>query len=209
MSSVGGAGGGGGVGGWDDLDVEAYEARLLDLNGLQDFEGDYDDFDDFFYDEDDDDYDMWDSFDDIDSSEDDDEGDRYRVFRALQDSSGILPQISFYRTEPELYQQRGSQAEPIGRRWPKVRADAKGNAVPETYESLHRVLQELEVLLKGWKRRSSHPFTAHLKRRSGGKTELSNSWLEVLSGTDVESDDPEAGMVTRSIVFWSDLRGMF
>ena len=100
-----------------------------------------------------------------------------------------------------MYQQRGSQAEPIGRRWPKVRADAKGNAVPETYESLHRVLKELEVLLKGWKRRSSHPFTAHLKRRSGGKTELSNSWLEVLSGTDVESDDPEAGMVTRSIGF--------
>lgn len=34
----------------------------------------------------------------------------------------------------------------------------------ETYESLHRVLEELEMLLKLWQKRTKHVFTAHIAR---------------------------------------------
>ena len=191
LDDLGAVGGGIGAGGWDDLDVEAYEARLLDLNNLEDFEGEFDDDEDYdFYD---DDFEMWDSFDEDEDFPDssDEERDRCRVFQTLQDSLVVLPQIQFHLTEPE-----GPSAQPRTRperRWPKVRADKRGGTIPETYESLHKVLLELEVLLKAWKRRVSHPFTAHLKRKTkedGGQNNA--GWLDMLSGTDIESDDPEA-----------------
>ena len=32
-------------------------------------------------------------------------------------------------------------------------------------ECLHKVLEEIELLLKVWKKRVNHPFTAHLERK--------------------------------------------
>ena len=49
-------------------------------------------------------------------------------------------------------------------RLPKVR-----HANQETYESLYKVLDELEIMLKAWKKRTEHVFTAHIQKGDDGE----------------------------------------
>ena len=137
-------------------------AAHVGLNGNDDM---FDDamFDDEFFDDDD-------SFDDemgyfmSDYEEDSDEGAseaserQKKIFCTLQDSSIVLPRLRFHKEQ--IIKHNDTVPEKIYR-LPRV-----NNGKPESYESLYRLLEELELLLKIWRRRVQHPFTAHLQRRS-------------------------------------------
>lgn len=114
---------------------------------------DVDDDDDMFDDfDDDDDYDDFlDS--DFDYEDSDEERRKYvtGIFKTLEDSAQVLNKLTFHRESSKA----------LGSRLPRV---LPGQT--ETYECLHRLFEEIELLLKVWKKRVNHPFTAHLERKS-------------------------------------------
>jgi hypothetical protein len=79
---------------------------------------------------------------------DDDDDLSYVNFVTLQDSFNVLHQIKF-------------QQHFMTGRLPRVTKSES-----ESYETLHQLLIDLELLLQTWKRRTEHPFTAHLRRES-------------------------------------------
>lgn len=81
--------------------------------------------------------------------DDDEEDEGQRLFDNLQDSFSVLPQIEY----------QGKTNGNLPRPEPNV---------PETYESLYKLLCEAELLLKTWKKRLSHPYTAHLEHNDPG-----------------------------------------
>ncbi len=109
----------------------------------------YDDFDDL---------DLWDQ--DSQFSDDDygddffiEENERTDIFRTLEDSVPVLNRLTFHKDST-------ANSSRLPRTLPNQ---------TETYETLHRVLEELELLLKIWRKRIHHPFTAHLQRPSEKK----------------------------------------
>ena len=180
-------------------------AAHVGLNGNDDM---FDDvmFDDEFFDDDD-------SFDDemgyfmSDYEDDSDEGTseaserQKKIFCTLQDSFYVLPRLRFHKDQTVRH---NDNIQEKMFRLPRINGDKS-----ESYESLYRILEELELLIKVWRRRVQHPFTAHLQRRSellSSKTNddadlhddaMSSNWIHDrtklfpgvdYSETDVESD---------------------
>ena len=122
------------------------------------------DIDDDFYDEDDyeDFYDDLES-DDFDFLGSDNEHEEIRrkyvtgIFKTLEDSALVLNRLSFHR----------ETSKETGPRLPRI---LPGQT--ETYETLHKLLEEVELLLKVWRNRVNHPFTAHLERKTEETSEL-------------------------------------
>ncbi len=109
-------------------------------------------------------------FDDSDDDYDPDEGpdrDHNKIFVSLQDSS-VLRRLSFHRTAGRFRQ-------------PRVRLGK-----PETYESLYHVLEELEMLLRTWRKRTQHAYTAHIAR--GGVKEEAEKGSEDQGGQQSQDD---------------------
>ncbi|XP_059087743.1 uncharacterized protein LOC131884102 isoform X1 [Tigriopus californicus] len=83
------------------------------------------------------------------SDEDDeyfsDDENHNKIFVSLQDSH-VLKRLCFHRAFAP-------------KRLPKARV-----ARPETYEDLYRLLTEIEILLRTWKKRNAHALTAHITR---------------------------------------------
>lgn len=136
-------------------------AAHVGLNGNDDM---FDDvmFDDEFFDDDD-------SFDDemgyfmSDYEDDSEEGTsesserQKKIFCTLQDSFIVLPRLRFHKDQP--LRPTESLKEKM------FRLPRFNNEKHESYESLYRLLEELELLIKAWRRRVQHPYTAHLQRR--------------------------------------------
>ena len=145
-------------------------AAHVGLNGNDDM---FDDvmFDDEFFDDDD-------SFDDemgyfmSDYEDDSDEGTsesserQKKIFCTLQDSFLVLPRLRFHKDQ--TIRPSDSPQEKLFR-LPRLNQEN-----PESYESLYRLLEELELLIKVWRRRVQHPFTAHLQRRAEVHPEKEN-----------------------------------
>jgi len=94
----------------------------------------------FDSDEDDDEY-----FDEDDVFNEDFEEDKSRkIFVTLQDSH-IIKRLSFHRNGGHF-------------RYPHYLPESR-----ECYEDLYRLLEELELLVRVWRRRLEHPYTAHLR----------------------------------------------
>ena len=75
------------------------------------------------------------------------------IFKTLEDSAQVLTsKLSFHRE--------------CSRTWAGPRLPRTLPGQTETYECLHRLLEEIELLLKVWKKRVNHPFTAHLERKT-------------------------------------------
>ena len=72
------------------------------------------------------------------------------IFKTLEDSGPVLNKLTFHRESSKA----------MGSRLPRI---LPGQT--ETYETLHKLLEEIELLLKVWKNRINHPFTAHLERK--------------------------------------------
>ena len=72
------------------------------------------------------------------------------IFKTLEDSGPVLNKLTFHR----------ESSKETGSRLPRI---LPGQT--ETYETLHKLLEEMELLLKVWKNRVNHPFTAHLERK--------------------------------------------
>ena len=127
--------------------------NLFDGLDLADYEFDIDP-DDFFDDDDEDWYDeYYDS--DFEFRSDDEDEEAHRkiitgVFKTLEDSGPVLNKLTFHR----------ESSKDAGSRLPRI---LPGQT--ETYETLHKLLEEMELLLKVWKNRVNHPFTAHLERK--------------------------------------------
>ena len=66
-----------------------------------------------------------------------------KIFCTLQDAAAVLPKLRFYKDQK--LNEGSSQPENKSFRLPRPNPDGE----PETYESLHRLLEELELLLKG------------------------------------------------------------
>ena len=180
-------------------------AAHVGLNGNDDM---FDDvmFDDEFFDDDD-------SFDDemgyfmSDYEDDSEEGTsesserQKKIFCTLQDSFIVLPRLRFHKDQ--AIRPTDSLQEKMFR-LPRLKCEKQ-----ESYESLYRLLEELELLIKVWRRRVQHPYTAHLQRRNevlpekpnpelNGEDETANSSYNIdrtklfpgvdYSETDVESD---------------------
>lgn len=141
----------------------------LDLDDLE-FDLDADEFDD----EDEDWYDEYYDSDlefDIDDEEEDVEVQRKLVtgiFKTLEDSAPVLSNLTFHR----------ESSKETGSRLPRILSGQT-----ETYETLHKLLEEIEFLLKVWKNRVNHPFTAHLER----KNESGNEEPESINGAKVRN----------------------
>ena len=160
-------------------------AAHVGLNGNDDM---FDDvmFDDEFFDDDD-------SFDDemgyfmSDYEDDSDEGtsessERHKkIFCTLQDSFLVLPRLRYHKDQ--TIRNNDNIQEKIFR-LPRLNGEK-----PESYESLYRLLEELELLVKVWRRRVEHPFTAHLQRRS-----------EIASSKSNEKDDEELYIDDRNCI---------
>ena len=137
-------------------------AAHVGLNGNDDMFNDVM-FDDDFFDDDDsfDDemgYFMSDYEDDSDEGESESSERQKKIFCTLQDSFLVLPRLRFHKDQ--VITHNDNQQEKM------FRLPRPSNDKPESYESLYRLLEELELLIKVWKRRVQHPFTAHLQRRS-------------------------------------------
>lgn len=89
------------------------------------------------------------------SDEDDeyfsDDENHNKIFVSLQDSH-VLKRLCFHRAFAP-------------KRLPKARV-----ARPETYEDLYRLLTEIEILLRTWKKRNAHALTAHITRPNDPET---------------------------------------
>ena len=70
--------------------------------------------------------------------------------QTLEDSQVVLDKLAFHR----------DSSKEAGSRLPRIFAGQT-----ETYETLHKLLEEIELLLKVWKNRVNHPLTAHLERK--------------------------------------------
>ena len=148
-------------------------AAHVGLNGNDDM---FDDvmFDDEFFDDDD-------SFDDemgyfmSDYEDDSEEGTsesserQKKIFCTLQDSFIVLPRLRFHKDQ--ALRPTESLKEKM------FRLPRLNNEKHESYESLYRLLEELELLIKVWRRRVQHPYTAHLQRRNDVLQEKSNQEL--------------------------------
>ncbi len=129
------------------------------------------DFDDLFFDDPDLDPDDFFSDDDFFGGDDFDDDDEFfcddshnRIFVSLADSD-LLKRLRFYKT-----------------RLPRVDLSE-----PETYESLFQVLEDLELLLKTWRKRTQHPFTAHISRDGKGLND---------DGKGAEEEEADVGKLT-------------
>ncbi len=156
------------------------------------------------YNVDDDDFFDPDDFDELWTDEDDDSfldaEDHNKIFISLQDSH-VLKRLNFHRAASKF-------------RLPRLRRSAA-----ETYESVHKALEELEILLKVWKKRTEHAYTAHIQRSGdkksngggegedggGGSGDDVGSGEDMLLGVDYndsdiahESDDDEAEDYSRA-----------
>lgn len=136
--------------------------NVMNLYDVLDLENDLDlvdfgDDDDFFDDDEEDWYDeYYDSDFDYDHDDDEEEVESQRkfvtgIFKTLEDSTPVLSKLTFHR----------ESSKDAGSRLPRILAGQT-----ETYETLHKLLEEIEFLLKVWKNRVNHPFTAHLERKN-------------------------------------------
>ena len=101
---------------------------------------------------DEDDFDLF-----SDDSDMSDAENRNMIFCTLQDSGAVLPRLAFHREVSGCMR--------LPRPLPKQ---------TETYENLFRLFVEIELLLKVWKKRVEHPYTAHLQP-TGEKSKESDS----------------------------------
>ena len=95
----------------------------------------------------DDDAESFDSDDDSYASAAEDDP-KERIFVSLRDSH-VIGRLSFHQKD-----------EPTGFVLPRPKIGGLG----ETYEEVYRLLEEVELLLKTWRRRVGHPYTAHISR---------------------------------------------
>lgn len=193
----------------DDDDVEemfnAYHNGLMDdlmdVNHMAELFGgllgqhigdpddDYDD-DGFFYDDYDDEFDddFMDSDFEFDSDENDSNEEKRKyftaIFKTLEDSN-VLSKLTFHR----------ESSKPMGSRLPRIMPGQT-----ETYETLYKLLEEVELLLKTWKKRVQHPFTAHLELKQPEDGNLGNLGNLVM-GTDYHESDVESDTTDRSTSF--------
>ena len=136
-------------------------AHLFDGLDLAEF-----DIDDDFLDGDEDD-DWFDEYYDSDFDYEDHEDKRKYVtgvFKTLEDSQVVLNKLAFHRNSSKEAESR----------LPRIFAGQT-----ETYETLHKILEEIELLLKVWKNRVNHPLTAHLERKVEEVEEEPDSGLGV------------------------------
>lgn len=126
--------------------------HIFDGLELADYEIDFDADDDFYGDDDDEWFeDYFDSDFEFRSDDEEDEAQRKFVtgiFKTLEDSAPVLNKLTFHR----------DSSKDNGSRLPRILAGQT-----ETYETLHKLLEEIEILLRVWKNRVNHPFTAHLE----------------------------------------------
>ena len=59
----------------------------------------------------------------------------------------------------------------------------------ECYEDLYRLLEELELLVRVWRKRCQHPYTAHL--RTEMKNSVQNTGEKLVEGEDYNQSDYE------------------
>jgi len=103
--------------------------------------------------------------DDSDSDFDDMEDSVQQIFTSLGDSH-VIRRLSYHKN--------GSSYQ-----YPRVNKDSN-----YCYEEVYRLLEELELLCKVWRRRVGHPFTAHIESPASG-----GEWLR--EGEDYNSSDYE------------------
>jgi len=125
------------------------------------------------YDSDDDDYDYLYDYDDEDLFNDEVDDDNSRkIFVTLQDSH-VIKRLSFHKKVCGHF------------RFPHL---VMGK--DECYEDLLRLLEELELLVRVWRRRTEHPYTAHLRSEAKAKVE-SVSGEKLVEGEDYNQSDYE------------------
>jgi hypothetical protein len=127
------------------------------------------------YDSDDDEYEF---YDDDDLLNDDFELENTRkIFVTLQDST-VIKRLSFHKKDWKPRQNIGST-----------------HYIPqsECYEDLYRLLEELELLVRTWRKRCQHPYTAHLRSEIKNSVRVSGEKLvegEDYNQSDLEDDEP-------------------
>lgn len=93
-----------------------------------------------------------------------------KTFVTLQDSS-VIQHLSFYQQNSTMFR--------LPKNFPHI---------DECYEDLYRLLEEVELMVRTWRRRCDHSYTAHLRT---DPTATQNESDQLLNGEDYSQSDYE------------------
>jgi len=108
---------------------------------------------------------------DSDSCMEDGDESTQQIFTSLGDSH-VVRRLSFHKNVENVY------------RFPRLTSNSD-----HCYEEIYRLLEEIELLCKVWRRRVEHPYTAHIAPQSPPPVSQSDSCLR--EGEDYNSSDYE------------------